>query len=680
MEMQWAFATRGVKAAMTIQAVFRANRAKKATQRFSKVMTRKLKICVPDGKECEGDILGELVLRCVWQQTDPAQLVKLGEGEGFEACPDGFAMLRDHGAGKNVDWHAEYYAKDPNYLLNGTVFKAPPLKRMMHVYGTGLDTCWSFIYRSLNGVEIKEGGPCSLGVELDPTADHLGDMNYKLKDGFLYETNHTLQRMPDEPDTTVRNSGDGTVPYQSLRYPATWDSPTFQSQSIELTGKEHEHREILSSKTFHNTLTEYLTETVSIYVIEAKDLKPMDRNGLADPYCALFATGPAIKRSQEKRKTRTFYKTLHPVFNERHVFGTEFDLGNIESIVIDVMDYDSASSDDIIGRLKIDLSEIEQSPTKALNGWCPLRDPKTGKGGLGVIHIHAELEGAGQSSMGVPDNMAKAAGCRPLSKVGGHERQWEDADVDEADDALLGVDLFRGLRPNEQSALKAALKRRVFHHGERMIEQGALSSDFYLIEDGLCEVSVSSLGEEGHLVEEVVGTMTGGQHFGEMALLPGDPKPRTASVTAMTTVECLSLSRDAFNAITHAQLASATVHVGGLHAVSKRKAKDEAAVVARMAEFGEVITAVVRYRDDEETSWALVSFVSPESVNKLMSGAEMDETGKHVARVSSCFPEQEEALYVARIDLAMAMASTGALPVIFQESRDRIARVRGKGA
>ena len=423
--MQWAFATRGVKAAMTIQAVFRANRAKKATQRFSKVMTRKLKICVPDGKECEGDILGELVLRCVWQQTDPAQLVKLDEGEGFEACPDGFAMLRDHGASKNIDWHAEYYAKDPNYLLNGTVFKAPPLKRMMHVYGTGLDTHWSFIYRSLNGVEIKEGGPCSLGVELDPTADNLGDMNFGLKDGLLYETKHKLQRRPDEPDTTVRNSGDGTVPYQSLRFSSTWDSPTFQSQTVELTGKEHEHREILSSKTFHNTLTEYLMETVVIYIIEAKDLKPMDKNGLADPYCTLYAVGPKIKRSKDRRDTKTVQKTLQPFWNERHVFGTEFDLANIESIVMDIYDQDNLSAHDLIGRVVLDLSDIESSSTRAVHGWCPLRDPVTGKGGLGVIHIHAELEGAGQSSMGVSNVLARVASCQHVhDKQGQAQLSW----------------------------------------------------------------------------------------------------------------------------------------------------------------------------------------------------------------------------------------------------------------
>jgi CRP-like cAMP-binding protein len=47
--------------------------------------------------------------------------------------------------------------------------------------------------------------------------------------------------------------------------------------------------------------------------------------------------------------------------------------------------------------------------------------------------------------------------------------------------------------------------------------------------------------------------MERGEHFGEMALLPGDAKPRTASVTAITEVECLRLDRDSFQRVTMAR-------------------------------------------------------------------------------------------------------------------------------
>ena len=147
----------------------------------------------------------------------------------------------------------------------------------------------------------------------------------------------------------------------------------------------------------------------------------MDSSGFSDPYCLLYAVGPKIKRSEEKRKTATFQKTLNPVFNERHVFGTEFDLRDIQQVVIDLYDADNVSAHDFIGCVVLDMSEIESSPTKAIHGWCPLRNPKTGEQGLGALLIHAEFEGAGQTSMGVPGNIAKAASCQPLGPHGADE-------------------------------------------------------------------------------------------------------------------------------------------------------------------------------------------------------------------------------------------------------------------
>ena len=220
--------------------------------RFKHEATRKLKIRThSDGDRSQhSQSLGELVVRCVWEQADPAQIVQLDVGEEFEARPDGLALLQDHGAQRNVDWYRDYYEKDPNYLLHGRAFDAPPLKRMMHVYGINNPdgTPWSYVYKSRNGVELTKDGPRSLGIELDPDADNLGDKNHRLKDGILYETADTLQRLPDDPDTTVRRCGDGTVPYQSLRFTKSWDAPRFLSQVVEMTSEEfpHDSSDVLS--------------------------------------------------------------------------------------------------------------------------------------------------------------------------------------------------------------------------------------------------------------------------------------------------------------------------------------------------------------------------------------------------------------------------------------------------
>ena len=49
------------------------------------------------------------------------------------------------------------------------------------------------------------------------------------------------------------------------------------------------------------------------------------------------------------------------------------------------------------------------------------------KGGLGALHIHAEQEGPGQSSMGVKGNMEKASSCQPIGAQDGGVKAGRDA-------------------------------------------------------------------------------------------------------------------------------------------------------------------------------------------------------------------------------------------------------------
>ena len=45
---------------------------------------------------------------------------------------------------------------------------------------------------------------------------------YRVKDGIYYECKNTSQTLPDDGVSVVRRAGDGTVPYVSLRHPASW--------------------------------------------------------------------------------------------------------------------------------------------------------------------------------------------------------------------------------------------------------------------------------------------------------------------------------------------------------------------------------------------------------------------------------------------------------------------------
>jgi hypothetical protein len=122
LSMAWLSTGSAVAAAIRLQSAFRAKRAQRLAQRYQKVMTRKLTIHAPStASGVQGEALGELIVRCVWKQTDPEQLVMLEEGQGFEERPDGLQLLQDNGASKQVEWHRKYYQADPNYLLNDTV-------------------------------------------------------------------------------------------------------------------------------------------------------------------------------------------------------------------------------------------------------------------------------------------------------------------------------------------------------------------------------------------------------------------------------------------------------------------------------------------------------------------------------------------------------------------------------
>ena len=52
----------------------------------------------------------------------------------------------------------------------------------------------------------------------------------------------------------VRRSGDGVVPYSSMRYPQCWDGDDFEARSVELEGQEH--RDVLGSEALRTVLAQ----------------------------------------------------------------------------------------------------------------------------------------------------------------------------------------------------------------------------------------------------------------------------------------------------------------------------------------------------------------------------------------------------------------------------------------
>jgi len=84
--------------------------------------------------------------------------------------------------------------------------------------------------------------------------------------------------------------------------------------------------------------------TVSFCVVEAKDLKSVDFNGLADPYAKVIV-------EDEKFQTPTVHTTLHPVWgSEPSCWNQKKLLGLGHGIHVAVFDTDKMSADDFMVR------------------------------------------------------------------------------------------------------------------------------------------------------------------------------------------------------------------------------------------------------------------------------------------------------------------------------------------
>ncbi|KAK2118113.1 Multiple C2 and transmembrane domain-containing protein 1 [Saguinus oedipus] len=102
---------------------------------------------------------------------------------------------------------------------------------------------------------------------------------------------------------------------------------------------------------------------VSITLIEGRDLKAMDSNGLSDPYVK-FRLGHQKYKSKKTRPIIIMPKTLNPQWREQFDFHLYEERGGI--IDITAWDKDAGKRDDFIGRCQVDLSALSREQTHKL--------------------------------------------------------------------------------------------------------------------------------------------------------------------------------------------------------------------------------------------------------------------------------------------------------------------------
>ncbi|XP_035123256.1 double C2-like domain-containing protein alpha isoform X7 [Callithrix jacchus] len=129
-------------------------------------------------------------------------------------------------------------------------------------------------------------------------------------------------------------------------------------------------------------------------------LKPMDFNGLADPYVKLHLLPGACKAN--KLKTKTQRNTLNPVWNEDLTYSgiTDDDITH-KVLRIAVCDEDKLSHNEFIGEIRVPLRRLKPSQKKHFNicleRQVPLASPSSMSAALrGISCYLKELEQAEQ--------------------------------------------------------------------------------------------------------------------------------------------------------------------------------------------------------------------------------------------------------------------------------------------
>ena len=99
-------------------------------------------------------------------------------------------------------------------------------------------------------------------------------------------------------------------------------------------------------------------------------------------------------------------------------------------------------------------------------------------------------------------------------------------------DLLARVPLFEKLPKKTLDRLSKLMVERGFAAGAEIVREGEGAGAFFLVTSGVAEVQHGG---------SVLRTLAEGEHFGEMALLDG--QPRSATVRAQDAVTCLALVR-----------------------------------------------------------------------------------------------------------------------------------------